>query len=281
MCFITFSFFRIRRLKVKFLLIFQMPRTAGEWKVIAADFEKNWNFNNCSGAIDGKHVHIKKPAKSGSYYFNYKKSFSIVLMAVVNANYEFITVEVGINGRASDAGVFAQCKLKYLYDEGLLYLPEPEKLPLSEETFPSVFVGDDAFPLLENLMKPYSRSNLTIEQQIFNYRLSRARRVVENAFGILANRFRVFHTNINLSPEKATKIALSCCYLHNYLKMKNAPIYLRTSNEKDTGSNENSCFTDLEPMRYNNSSSNAKNIRDKFCNYFNTVGAIPWQNKFV
>lgn len=265
----------------KFSLIFQIPSNAEEWKVISDDFEKKWNFNNCIGAIDGKHVHIKKPSKSGSFYFNYKKSFSIVMMAVVNANCEFISVEVGTNGRASDAGVFAQSKLKYLYDEGVLCLPEPEKLPLSEDTFPFVFVGDDAFPLLKNLMKPYSRSNLSIEQQIFNYRLSRARRIVENAFGILASRFRVFHTDIMLNPEKATLIATACCYLHNYLKVKNESIYLRNSNEMDTGITTNDYLTDLEPTKCTNSSNNAKHVRDKFCNYFSTVGAVPWQNKFV
>ncbi len=68
---------------------------------------------------------------------------------------------------------------------------------------------------------PYSQVGLTQEKRIFNYRLSRARRVVENAFGILANRFRVFLSPIRLSPEKVETIVLACCTLHNYLRSKN------------------------------------------------------------
>lgn len=61
----------------KHISIFQMPKTVEEWKEIATEFELNWNFNNCIGAIDGKHVHINKPAKSGSLYFNYKKVLAL------------------------------------------------------------------------------------------------------------------------------------------------------------------------------------------------------------
>ncbi|XP_059222658.1 uncharacterized protein LOC131996767 [Stomoxys calcitrans] len=250
----------------------KMPRNSDEWKTIANDFENRWNFNHCVGAIDGKHVNIVKPSKSGSYFYNYKKNFSIVMMALVGANYEFLMVEVGINGRCSDAGVFAQSKLKQMYDDYGLNLPAPEMLPLTEDVVPYVIVGDDAFPLLENLMKPYSRHNLTEEEIIFNYRLSRARRIVENAFGILANRFRILHTTINLCPEKASIITLACCYLHNYLCFKNSNIYLKRSENE-----ENLNFTDLEPIAHGNSSNNAKNVRHKLSNYFNSVGAVPWQ----
>jgi len=76
----------------------QIPKTEAEWKVIANGFNYQWDLPNCLGAVDGKHVSIKKPPHTGSYYYNYKKFFSIVLMVVVNSNYEFIMAVAGING---------------------------------------------------------------------------------------------------------------------------------------------------------------------------------------
>ena len=71
-------------------------------------------------------------------------------------------------------------------------------------------------------MKPYASRNQTKEQRIFNYRLSRACRTVENAFGILANRFRVFLSPIALEPAKVEKVVLASCVLHNYLRERSA-----------------------------------------------------------
>ena len=90
---------------------------------------------------------------------------------------------------------------------------------------PYVFVGDDAFPLMENLMKPFSHRNLSREDRIFNYRLSRVSRIVENAFGILASRFRILLGQINVCPEKALTLVLACSYLHNYLRRKEVESY--------------------------------------------------------
>ena len=80
-----------------------------------------------------------------------------------------------------------------------------------------VFVGDDAFPMRHNLLKPYSSSNLERVLLIFNYRLSRARRIIENTFGILAARFRIFRRPILSCQETVENITKACVALHNYL----------------------------------------------------------------
>ncbi|XP_073450782.1 cyclic AMP-responsive element-binding protein 3-like protein 3 isoform X2 [Aquarana catesbeiana] len=87
---------------------FQQPSTPQEWQTVASHFAQRWDFPNCRGAIDRKHVHIVPPPNSGSYYYNYKGFNSIVMLAVVSANYDFLYVDVGKNGRMSDGGVIAQ-----------------------------------------------------------------------------------------------------------------------------------------------------------------------------
>jgi hypothetical protein len=105
-------------------------------------------------------------------------------------------------GRAGDAGVFANSALQKALTINSLDLPDAVALQGISTKISHHVVGDDAFPLNARLMKPYPYRNLEKEKRIFNYRLSRARRVVENAFGILAHRWRVFLTTIKLSPEK-------------------------------------------------------------------------------
>ena len=78
-----------------------------EWKKISQDFESRWSFPNCVGAIDGKLVIIQCPPRGGSMYFNYKRFDGIVLMATVNANYEFVMIDIGDYGRLSDGSVFS------------------------------------------------------------------------------------------------------------------------------------------------------------------------------
>ena len=86
------------------LFLSQVPSTEDEWLAIAEDFYKKWQFPNCIGAMDGKHIAICAPAHSGSLYHNYKHVYSIVMLAVVDANCKFILADVGSNGRACDAG---------------------------------------------------------------------------------------------------------------------------------------------------------------------------------
>lgn len=269
-----------------------MPRCPEQWKALAEDFTTRWNFPHCVGAIDGKHVSIVKPANSGSFYYNYKGDFSVVLMAVVNANYEFIMADCGINGRVSDGGVIGYTKFGEKLAEGTLALPNKEELPNFAVKLPYVFVGDDAFSLSENLMKPYKGSKLTNHQRIYNYRCSRARGVSENAFGILAARFRIFHRAIHLSPEKVRKVVLACCYLHNYIRKMRSNSYMPTGSvdmelvetgETILGSWRNEGFVvhPLDVSRNKHSSISATSVRDSYAEYFNGTGAVAWQCKVI
>ena len=170
--------------------VMQMPDTPEGWKEVAKGFEERWNFPHAIGAIDGKHIRIRNPPHSGSQYFNYKRFFSVVMLAVVDSDYKFMYVDVGAVGAESDAGIFAQSQLASLLENHQANFPPAEPLQgePSGNPCPYFLLGDDAFALREWMMKPFPSRGLTVAERVFNYRQSRARRVVENAFGILANR---------------------------------------------------------------------------------------------
>ena len=85
--------------------MFQIPKSANEWKSVAQTFEENWNFPHCVGALDGKHITIQAPINSGSEFYNYKQNFSVVLMALVDAEYCFMFADCGSQGRLSDGSL--------------------------------------------------------------------------------------------------------------------------------------------------------------------------------
>lgn len=256
--------------------MFQVPATSDEWKNIEYGFRTRWNFPGCVGALDGKHVVIRAPPGSGSDYFNYKKSYSIVLMALVDSDYCFLYVDVGAKGRGSDAGIFQNSSLYNSLETNSLAIPNN-----------FVILAVDAFPFKNYIMKPYSRRNLTPAESIYNYRLSRARRVVENAFGILASKFRLFEKPISLKLETLDKVVLACCAIHNWLKKTN-PRYVTgdlidyedENHRVFPGSwrQNNSGLQNLPATNHKHSNMEAQQIRNKYRDYFNNEGAVPWQN---
>ena len=119
------------------------------------EFDQKWNFPHCLGALDGKHINIRPPPSSGSYYYNYKQRFSIVLLALVDANYKFLYVDIRCNGRISDGGVFRESSLFSAFQNNKLDLPPPEVLPGCTIPMPYIIVADEAFPLKDYILKPY------------------------------------------------------------------------------------------------------------------------------
>ena len=209
----------------------------------------------------------------------------MLLFALVDANY-FIYVNVGASGRAGDAGVYHESTLKKAVMENTINLPPPACIQgLSSSRINYHIVGDDAFPLSLTMMKPYPHRNLEKEKRILNYRLSRARRVVENAFGILANRWRVLLTTIKLDPDRVTDVILAACCLHNYLVEKNKHSYTSAAdieNGDHTTWRSNTCLTRLNQFSTDrNPPRNAKNQRKLLTTYFNNHRSVPWQDFMI
>ena len=110
-------------------------------------------------------------------------------MELAGPDYEILYADVGKNGRISDGGVWNKCLLLKGIDDVSVHLPEPKCLKGGITPLPHVIVADDAFALKPFLMKPYPLKGLDLTQRVFNYRFSRARRISENTYGILANRW--------------------------------------------------------------------------------------------
>ena len=278
----------------------RLPASEDEWTAVADQFQKRWNFPNCLGAIDGKHCRITAPPMSGSLFYNYKKCFSIVLMAVVDADYKFLYINCGAEGRCADGGIWNESclgrDLDHDHDPNLANEPKKIKLPAcrpfpgDDEPMPFAFVADDAFALSSYMQKPFSHRTLTKEERIYNYRLSRARRVVENAFGIMANRWRVLLTNITILPDRAEKVVKACCALHNWLRVMKPSYTNRLVDREDPETHElipgewrdDVALQCLQAMRSRNPKEAAKAQRRYTCQWVNSpVGAVEWQERMI
>ncbi len=166
-------------------------------------------------------------------------------------------------------------------------IPAPAPLPASDQLAPYCIVADEAFPLKEYLMKPYPNDRLTVQQQIYNYRLSRAQGVVENAFGILANRFRIFHTIINIQDAaKVESIVLACCALHNFLQTEKCDLYMAGIVDQEGPNHEtvpgrwrqDPSLQQASLLSTTSTTARAKQCRDGLCHYFSSdSGAVPFQ----
>ena len=148
---------------------------------------------------------MKKPKNTGALYHNHKSFFSIVMLALVDWQYKFRWVDTGTAGSCSDAQIFNASQLKRRIEEVRIGFPDPAPITQGGRDVPYFILADDAFAMKTWLMKPYGRRMLTREDRIANYRISRGRRVVENAFGILVSRFRVMRTTIELPPQKQSE----------------------------------------------------------------------------
>ena len=145
--------------------------TRSAWQKIAADYDYFWRFPNCVGSIDRKHVTIQAPKNAGSLYYNYKKQHSLILLAIVDAQYKFVAVDIGGYGKQRDGSVFSNSAIGRLLKFQNLNLPANK--PLRGTKDPAllfVLVGDEAIPLLENLVRPYPGDCLTEEKRVFNLR---------------------------------------------------------------------------------------------------------------
>ena len=148
-------------------------------------FETELGFPQCGGVIDGSHIPIISPQLCPADYYNRKGWHSLILQGTVDYRGHFIDVYVGWPGRVHDARVFSNSSLYQRGQNGTLF-PDWKK-EICGKDIPIVMLGDPAYPLLPWMMKAYpNNGRLSNDQKQYNYRLSKARVVVEHSYGRVA-----------------------------------------------------------------------------------------------
>src|SRR5699024_5537785 len=139
------------------------------------------------------------------------------------------------------------------------------------------FLADDAYPLRRNLMKPFPQKNLSTEHRIFNYRLSRARRCVECAFGILVNKWRVLNGKLELNPENVDFVVMACCILHNIIIIEEGKPPYTSEKMEVLRKDYQKTSAPKPPCKDKRPKDIAKHVRDKFSEYFIKSGSVKFQ----
>ncbi|XP_039315204.1 uncharacterized protein LOC120359861 [Solenopsis invicta] len=225
---------------------------------------RKWQFPNCLGVIDGRHMRIQAPLNSGSTFFNYKQFFIMMLLAICDASYKFTWVDIGQYGFISDGRVWANTDFANDIAAGNLPLPNPTPLPETNIPFSFVFIGDKAFPLSTYMMRSYPRKNLTDDMRIFNYRLSRAQRTIKNAFGILTAQWRILYKPLCMSTTNSENVK-ALIGLHNFIMY---------GDEQENMNNRQYCTTDLIDTEKRDGSIRERQWRRHFPPHFAELGQL-------
>lgn len=146
-----------------------------------------------------------------------------MLLAIVDADFCFTAIDVWPYGANTDSNILKNSTREKL-NAGNLNIPQAQTLPYEENGKPMSFVilGDETFAQSKQIMRPYSRRNLSTKQRVCNCRICCARRMVECTFDILANKWRIFHRALDVQTKLADDIVKSCCVLHNFVRRKYA-----------------------------------------------------------
>lgn len=218
-------------------------------------------------------------------------------MAVCDARYRFMLFDIGAFGSDSDGGILLRSVFgKALYGDTLNLPKETARLPENAKETPCYFVGDEVFQMSINVMRPYSGRALNDKKEFLTIDCH-ARRTIENIFGILAVRWRIFRRPICAGPEVVDKFVLATMCLHNFIKNdETAPQQQRycppqfADREIDRQIIEgewrelpgNDHLRPIEKCGVHRTTREAYSMRDTLSSYFMTAaGKVPWQYEYI
>ena len=251
--------------------------------------KKNTNMHNAISAHARLCVTLRFLA-SGASYKELMYAFRMSVASISQIVPHTFAFDLGSPGSQSDGGIFKDGSLGKLCKSS--FFPAPSKLGQRVTLIPYFLLGDDAFALETNLMKPFPHRTALGDEKVFNYRLSKARRIVENAFGLLCARFRILLLTIELDVANVMQVVRACVALHNFLLSKKDKNYLQhdSMDQEDELGNvtpgrwrnavEDVCNIRNDPgMR--SSTAHAREIRDDIKDYFFEEGSVDFQWKMT
>ncbi|KAK5646268.1 hypothetical protein RI129_004732 [Pyrocoelia pectoralis] len=208
--------------KLQNIYICTYPMTQTKLKEIITGFEK-LGFPQCAGAIDGCHIEVCPPKESAVDYYNYKGWYSVILLAVSDHRCNFTYVNVGSPGRNNDSHIYETSAIKTEHATNKIYINNSRII--NGVSIPVFLIGDSAFKLSSYLIKPYPyRIEQPESEKLFNYQLSKCRRVIENTFGQLKARYRRLLKGLEVHIENVSSIIIACCILNNFCNAHNDDI---------------------------------------------------------
>ncbi|XP_072141350.1 uncharacterized protein [Dermacentor andersoni] len=220
------------------------------------------DFPQAVGALDGCHFPVSPPEEHATDYYNYKGWHSIILLALVDHKYRFRYINVGAPGRSHDSHVYRMSSLSQMVASPLFKAPAAA---IGGVAVPPLILCDQAFPLTPNLIKPFGHNGpLNEDQRTFNYHISRARRIVENAFGRLKARFRFTSKRMECDIDNARLVIRACCVLNNICEHFNDAVQFQWLQEVQQSNNQLP-----QPVRSSDSEiGNAASVRSALVDYF-------------
>lgn len=168
--------------------------------------KSNWyekfEYPSAIGAIDCTHIRIEKPSGAiGNEYVNRKGYASINVQATCDEKHRFTSVDASWPGSVHDNRIFKNSEIH---------------VDLSNRQG-VVLLGDEGYGIAPFVMKPFANPNSPQEVH-FNRIHSKARVVIENAFGQLKRRFPILKYMIRVKLERVPTYIIACCVLHNVAK---------------------------------------------------------------
>lgn len=241
---------------------------------VAEKYFDKWNFPNCLGGIDGKLLNVQRTVVQNN--FKKKLTLQFMMQIVADADNKIISSHLYYSGNSSAGASFIQSPLYSLMESYDPEIPEPISLPLTTDDIqvPYVFLGNEEFPLLPHLMRPYTDAkHISDEERIFNYRLNRALHCVEKTLTMMLSKWRLLSETLDEEETNPIKILKTICLLHNLLMEREINVSYVNGGVEGLRT-EMPRFTTM----HSTFSDEAFDIREIYRDYFSGDGSLTWQD---